>query len=118
MAKKQGKFGKVISYFLMLFILVGAIGFLAFHERLAEAGILWGRGELRLLGCADLGAAELPAQRLGSCQKHCVLDRQCLGRSLVYCESTALCGGAFVLFLGNQGAYAPERSMIRRVSQM
>ena len=31
MAKKQGKFGKVISYFLMLFILVGAIGFLAYY---------------------------------------------------------------------------------------
>lgn len=29
--KKQGKFGKIISYFLILFVLLGAIGFLAYY---------------------------------------------------------------------------------------
>ena len=39
MAKKQGKFSKIISYFLIVVILVGAIGFLAYYTNGFTGGI-------------------------------------------------------------------------------
>ena len=38
MVKKQGKFGKVLSYFLLLFIVVGIIGFLAYYTNGFKGG--------------------------------------------------------------------------------
>ena len=39
MAKKQGKIGKIIAYFLILLIVVGAIGFLAYYTNGFTGGI-------------------------------------------------------------------------------